>query len=1028
MTQVWPTEQVVQEYLIPCSPSDDWVYTDMKRYWGILDENVSGFMEEYTLMVNQHPELEFIFLEKSCNITPIMLDLKFYFDNISTSPFTGEIIQELVKIASQVLHTVYDSSLTEVDTACILMHNIVTQDLETGLWYCDFRLIFPNVITTARIIKEILVPRYIREVTRSKIQEMFLVKPNKNWEDIIRSPCGDLAISMYGSKCMNSHKRLFYSCTYKYDTETQLVNRDSLAPHHNWDGAYSVDINANFEEVPDYFQGDVPYVTDEEDEVSVYYLPYMLSHYYSPNSAISPKHQHVLDVDFDLENFARTTIFEKLDRREHIDVFVDMWSDSRFSKYHYWKTVGEAIYDAYVGSSEGLAHWIDITKAYLSRCNVQPRYLEKGAVQTCSKYYRTLKCDRVTIRSLAWHAREDSPEDYHAWHNNWIREAFEAAAYTKLHTDVAAAFYRMFWLDFMSTGTGKSQHWYHFYHGHLEETNENAIKEKLSTSFIRAFESMMIWMRNQESSASGPQRQKCGEIIESIAKLIEMLKTTGYRANIINEIKVYFDNPYMMRHINGDPELMGMINNVCVATHTEVFIRPGKPEDYITKSMGIGNYFERYSPDHPDVLMVEEWIAQMFVDIGLRRHFKKFLASLLMGGNKDKRFYVFTGVGNNSKSMLVEAIRRLFSDYCVKLDTAAFTRQRSDANSASPAFAMLDGARIVFTEEPEGNANFNAALVNNLTGIDVFNARMLHSNSKQIMPHFKLVMICNKIPNMLGGGKAIRNRLSAVPFLSTWIDNPPLDVAEQYRRRLFKIDTSFDGNLDQMMDPLFYVAMQNYQSYLTEGVRNETSEIRKATEAYWEESDSLLRFSKETLYHVCNPDGTSNMKASVSLDDAYDSYKIWFKANMPCKRQPDKATFEADMTVRLGPLKHGKWYSIVLQESMPNQEDPTKDEVPEQEEDLTSLSAGLLWSSKPLELLKPVYVTSEQLDNALKGAMKQNVAGMSNYAELKERFGHGSAFPIPPRVNTPNKSSSSSGSVSFFNPLASGIPLTGAVH
>lgn len=1050
MTQVWPTEQIIEEYLTPCSPTDDWVYTDMKRYWTILDEDVPGFMNEYTLFINQNPHLDFIFMEKSCNITPVIVDFRFKFPHTDINPFSGEVIQSLVTSLNRVLYNVYGDIMSEADSSCVILYNNLELNQYTGEQTCDFRFILPNVITTARIVREIIVPRYIREVTKSKLHEKFNSRPDANWENIIRTPCADLAISMYGSRCMNGNSRFRYSCTYEYSRETDSVAMCSLTPHHKHQGSYSVDVeNINFDEVPDMFEGDeVPFSHDGVDEAAIYYLPFMFSHYYSPSSVISPKRLQVLNVEYDLDNFARTTIFEKLDRKDHIDLFIDMWSDSRFSMFHYWKTVGEAIFDAYVGSNEGLAHWIDITKDYLDRCNVRPRYLEKGATATCSKYYRTFKCDRVTIRSLAWHAREDSPDEYQAWHDGWIREAFEAAAYTKLHTDVAAAFYRMFWLDYMCTGAKKSFQWYHFYHSHLEEANENVLKDKLSTDFIRAFESMMLWMRNQEASASGAQRQKCGEIIESIAKLIELLKTSGYRANIISEAKVYFDNPYMRRHINTDPEMMGMINSVLVATSNEIFIRPGRPEDYITKEMGIGRFSDRYNNNHPDVLRAEEWIAQMFVDVGMRRHFKKFLASLLRGGNRDKRFYVFTGVGNNSKSMCIDALRRLFNDYCVKLDTAAFTRQRSDANGPSPAFARTDGTRLVITEEPEGKASFNAALVNNLTGIDTFNARNMKENGKQIIPLFKLIMVCNKIPVMDGGGKAIRNRLSAIPFLSTWVDNPPLDIAEQYRRRLFKIDTNFDSNLDEMLDPLFYIAKENYQTYLDEGVRNETSEIRKATESYWEETDVLMKFTRDNFYHVCNPDGSPNMKASISLDEAYDTYKIWFKSSCPGRRQPDKTSFENDMIHRWGPLRHNKWYSVALKDTMPDQEEKEKDEVYE-EEDLTSLSAGLLWGSKPLDLLKPVYVTSEQLDSALKAVKANGMMGSSSsggpggdvgsFLANMSRTGQkmtmeGTPFnvsrPGPKSGNSSHGPSSCTpgGSMNFFNPLATGIPLTSTVQ
>ena len=109
------------------------------------------------------------------------------------------------------------------------------------------------------------------------------------------------------------------------------------------------------------------------------------------------------------------------------------------------------------------------------------------------------------------------------------------------------------------------------------------------------------------------------------------------------------------------------------------------------------------------------------------------------------------------------------------------------SSGPNPELAQAKGARIAVLSEPDEEEKMSGGVIKRYTGGDRFFARMCNQNGNSIEALFKTILMCNDIPVVLAGGQAMVNRLSALPFLSKWVENPPESEEEQRQRKLFSI-------------------------------------------------------------------------------------------------------------------------------------------------------------------------------------------------------------------------------------------------
>ena len=99
----------------------------------------------------------------------------------------------------------------------------------------------------------------------------------------------------------------------------------------------------------------------------------------------------------------------------------------------------------------------------------------------------------------------------------------------------------------------------------------------------------------------------------------------------------------MENNLDENPNLLCFKNGVY--DFTQKTFRDGIPEDYVSKCTNI-DYIELDENNEEQKIIIEEikdFIAKLFPNTNLRCYVWEYLASLLIGRNKNQTFNIFTG-------------------------------------------------------------------------------------------------------------------------------------------------------------------------------------------------------------------------------------------------------------------------------------------------------------------------------------------------------------------------------------------------
>jgi phage/plasmid-associated DNA primase len=402
-------------------------------------------------------------------------------------------------------------------------------------------------------------------------------------------------------------------------------------------------------------------------------------------------------------------------------------------------------------------------------------------------------------------------------------------------------------------------------------------------------------------------------MIKKITTLIAKLKTYSFKTNVMHEAMELFHDDRFEHIVNTNPELLGMLDCVIEVCGNRAYARPGKPEDYVSLCTGLP-YLKDLTWESDIVVRLMRWMRQVFVDESLRDYFLKMSASCLKGRNSDKIFPIWTGEGNNSKSMIVKLFEACFGTYCIKFPTSVITGKRTQSSAPMPEMARAKSTRIAIIQEPDDDEVIRGGMLKELTGGDSFFARALHDNGGDVQAMFKLILMCNKIPPIPTGGKAVKNRTRILPFMSTWVTNAPEDEAEQYSRRLFKMDPFFEKQIPNLAKAFMWVMVQYYPRYMNEGL-SEPPIIQDHTRQYWQENDIYQLFINDCLvpvYIVENGQTTDRLDPSATLlqTEVYREFKNWFKETFPGTKVPDSPTVKLELIAKLGRQSNKRWHGV----------------------------------------------------------------------------------------------------------------------
>lgn len=907
--------------------------------WTIQPHRLTDFWNGYCDLVDrktngrdgipEEPFSNICLAERPQDVMPQIAKLTFRFhadnndnDNENWEPYDDEFLQWLC-------HT-YQTVLSEY--FCIVNENkmelLVVVLESTTHWYeedtengqrfmvMEVRIQFPYARIDAGMQNRVVRPRVIQLLRNNNVLAKMQRHPVGDWEQIISANTVNDPVALYGSNEVQGRPKL--SITHIW----QHINRDILESgilpmEVSLVDAFVTDNHTHVQQ-----QAVNREIFDNKD--LTYWTPMFLSLGYWP-ALLMPKpelndgNRFTTQLRIMNNNAEHQHVFGVGNRRhEEIDLsdielcerMLQMINPQRFFKELFWLDIGKALYISDQGGDNGLLSWIHHTERSLNGISNVPEYMmtADSVSETCRNLYYTFANSSITVKTLAWYAREDSPERYANWHRDWCLSSMEQAL-SCYHTDVAISLHRVYWLDFIYCPLGKGK-WFQFKNHRWFEVNQGIeLRKAISKDFMKRFEAARMVLSRQIHDSNDEGFKSNAEItMKKITSLIGKLKSVPFKSSIMTEACEHFNNDKFITLLDNNPELTGVTNGVLEIINNVIIFRHAKPEDYLSMCTNIP-YHANYSWNHPLVLECMKWFGQCFTDRTLLHHFLKFASSCMKGRNSDKIFPIWTGEGDNSKSMLVKLFEATFNSYCIKFPVSLLSEKGTNPSGPTPQLARAKATRVAFLDEPEDDVPMHKGTIKRYTGGDSFFARLLQDNGGDVQATFKMILMCNKVPIIPNADKAIKNRTRLFPFMSTWVDNPPEDEKEQYRLRKFKKNPIFERRIPILAPAFLWIMTQYYPYYAEEGLADPPI-ITETTEAYWTDNDVYAQFAADTIQEVYSEDGTRDSTARITLSEIYSEFKSWFRDAFPGTKVPERSIVRGELSSRWGRMHGNAWHGI----------------------------------------------------------------------------------------------------------------------
>ena len=815
-------------------------------------------------------------------------------------------IESIIKIYQGLLRKHFKLNNENYETICV--YTRTDSWWKGGVCHRKFRLQFPFCKTKRDVINSVINKDVVLNLNRSDNISDLTALISGGWEKAI-TDTGEY-VSMYGStpdpKLIPPLK---YMAVYGSEGENNILTVLNLNDVFTYDKhAFLQNSKLDQEEIESISED-----CDMEDDFSfsLYTLPMFLSIYYHEDK--------VRLIEHEVSEIA-SVIVEEDENDESVDINNDFdlcnemikhLGSKRFNTKMYFLDIGRAYYNATEGSYRGLKGWI--------KSSEKSKLFDKDF---CEEHYERFETDKVSVKSLGWYFKSDNKKKYQQWHDNWCKFSF-FDAFEGDHVKVGESFYRCFWLKYIYTG----KKWLEFRRNRLVYIEEIKVKKMITKEFLPHFdrlestllsEKMKLNDRKGGSRAIKHRMSDIDSSIERIVKLKKQLRNENYISSIIKSLRALFYYEDVTKALNKNPSILGCSNCVIELTDERAVKREGKPEDFITKKMGV-HYRSDYSYDHPDVQELLKYLTQVFPVREIRDLMTKALASYMYGRNAEKICWMYIGNTNGSKSVFQKMVKTWLGDYYCDLPSEYFSGKKPNSSGPTPELAQTENARVAFTAEPPEDETWSGAKIKKITGGDSMFVRNCNEDGGSIETTFKTIVVLNVVPGFRGLDEATKNRLFLIPFEGRWIGpndksfTIPETFDEQVKAKIYPMDSRFEDKLPRLATALNWYCINNYKKYLEEGLQR-PKYIEEYMEKFWEQNDPYSAFIQENLEIPKKENGNVDDTKYITATDLYPIYKRWFKNNYPGFQLVEKAKMTTFLSTddRLGKQRARRWYGYTI--------------------------------------------------------------------------------------------------------------------
>lgn len=818
---------------------------------------IERFWEKYQ---DQCHDTRLCITEKPGDVMPVLcdVDIKADVQTMEEGPdiprfYTEDMILSLIQVYRSVLFEIVEDLKEEDFVCCVLEKNpyFVTKN-DKIIKKNGFHLHFPKIFLQRCVQEKELIPRIVQEVKKKNISKTIMFE-----KCIDTSYCKGAGWLLYGSsKSSDPEDPMYepYELSYVIDNNLEKVNYKKTLYTCNIYDSNQEKINFSLEEV-DYYLPRILSVSDFNRNEYIYELKGDLVPIQGPILA---------------RNFENNRHFNNNMRQEAsedlalIELLLDLLAPWRAEDRNEWVQVGWVLYNITDGSDQGRQLWDKFSK------KAPTKYDRQGV----DYEWRRMTKREITLGSLKYMARRDNEKEYMFVISQFMDPYIEKTIDLKgSHYDLAKALYEKYESVFVCASIQRKT-WFEFHDHCWRELDEGInLRKKISEELVEKLLETKDKIDRDYKHATQIEDEKKAKMLKDrikvILELIQKLKSAQYKNNIMKEAEEVFYNGKFIEKLDANPYLIAFQNGVYDLKNHQ--FRDGQPEDCLSAKLPI-HFRNDYTMDHQDIQNVQEFFIKMFPDTGVREFFLRMSSEVFVGGNHRKFFQIWTGDGDNGKSIMQGLFEKMLGPYSIKLPTSLITGKRTQSSQACPELARAgNGARLAMLQEPDQSDIINTGILKELSGNDTMFVRGLYKEGREMTPMFKLVLICNEPPKIPNNDKATWNRVRVIPFESTFTDEAPELFEEQLRVKKFPKDKDFADKIPKMTEPFAWLLLHTLKHQGFKQLR-EPEKVRLATQSYKKKNDTYKQFMEEFI--IDNPE------SKVDLRILYSTFKDWFRESM----------------------------------------------------------------------------------------------------------------------------------------------------
>jgi hypothetical protein len=448
----------------------------------------------------------------------------------------------------------------------------------------------------------------------------------------------------------------------------------------------------------------------------------------------------------------------------------------------------------------------------------------------------------------------------------------------------------------------KSRCWYEFKtHRWVVSENGFSLRNKISDEVFREYMKAAGHYNILASTAASDEQSVFAEKAKKLHAIGECLKNTSFKENIMKECADMFYKPKFEEEcLDSNLDLLGFENGVLDLNTLE--FREGRPEDYISLTTGI-NYRECIEDDVA-TKEVMGFLSKVLVKEDIRDYVLKVLASCLDGHNREEKFYIWTGVGANGKSKMLELMMKTFGGYYSIMNVTAITGKRVSSNGTNSELVQTKGKRMVVMQEPGEDEKMNIGYLKELSGGDEVQGRGLFKEPVKFKPQFKMILTCNHLPAVPSAtDDGTWRRIRVTEFTSRFVDSP-----DPSHENEFQIDRELSMKFEGWKEAFMAMLVEYYRRYKEDMSMDkkgivEPEDVMKCTKEYQKSNDTISEYFDDRI--------EKSEGDVLLLNELYEDFKDWVRNctpnTKPLRRKEIQTYFEKTLGSKATKLSKQGW-------------------------------------------------------------------------------------------------------------------------